>query len=217
MFNKRLDPTFQADHLFWFGDMNYRIDLDYKPGVKPKKLAVDSPEHLANFAKVAEMIENKQWGDLMEHDQLRLEMARGAVFNGFTEGAMAFSPTFKVKRETGLSPQENSVRESSKQFTFHSQQRIQSYCDRVLHHSLPTAAPRLTHKATVSVEDVFTSDHKPVRSEYSFFPQLPVSHKSSQSTNHQLIVSNMRCTGGDMEERDGVYLVFNSYPESELL
>jgi len=215
MFDKRLDLTAQCDHLFWFGDMNYRIDLDYQAGVKPIKFKTDSEEHISNFLKVTTLITEKKFDALMEKDQLRLEMKRGAIFSNFSEGPMRFAPTFKVRRERQLTADQETLRDAG-QLTFYTTQRIPSYCDRVIWKSMPGAKDRVLFKSVESVESLFTSDHKPVRAEFSFIPEQYVGKHSSQANNSQLIVADLRAIGGNMDEREGVYLQFASYPKGLL-
>jgi hypothetical protein len=58
------------------GDLNYRISL---------------PE-----AKTRLLVERRDWKTLLENDQLRAEVSRaGGAFRGWSEGDIAFSPTYK--------------------------------------------------------------------------------------------------------------------------
>ena len=58
------------------GDLNYRISL---------------PED-----KTRLLVERQDWKTLLENDQLRAEVCRGAgAFQGWSEGAITFSPTYK--------------------------------------------------------------------------------------------------------------------------
>lgn len=65
-------------HLFWMGDLNYRIDLERD--------------------KVLELVEKKDWESLREGDQLIKEMAAGRAFQGFEEGRTDFRPTYRYTR-----------------------------------------------------------------------------------------------------------------------
>ena len=85
----KTDVSMEVDHLFWFGDMNYRIDLDYRPGwrnataqlrsiahsccfsgVKPEKPIPDSDDFFEEFAMVNRKIKKAAWNDLLEYDQV---------------------------------------------------------------------------------------------------------------------------------------------------
>ena len=85
--------------------------------------------------------------NLMLADQLRASQAEGRVFTGFEEGEYDFLPTFKVARVVGYE---------------HKDQRIPSWCDRVLWKSMLPHWKRVVQKSLASVPAVSTSDHKPV-------------------------------------------------------
>ncbi|CAN6320767.1 unnamed protein product [Urochloa humidicola] len=64
------------DRVILLGDLNYRISL---------------PE-----AKTRLLVERRDWKTLLENDQLRAEVSRaGGAFRGWSEGDIAFSPTYK--------------------------------------------------------------------------------------------------------------------------
>ncbi|KAL6064788.1 inositol polyphosphate 5-phosphatase [Balamuthia mandrillaris] len=68
----------QFDHLFFVGDLNYRINLDRED--------------------VMRLIEDKDWQKLYEKDQLKEQRELGKVFNGFQEGDIVFPPTYRYTR-----------------------------------------------------------------------------------------------------------------------
>eukprot|EP01104_Vermistella_antarctica_P017880 TRINITY_DN6440_c1_g1_i1.p1 TRINITY_DN6440_c1_g1~~TRINITY_DN6440_c1_g1_i1.p1 ORF type:complete len:823 (+),score=144.59 TRINITY_DN6440_c1_g1_i1:161-2629(+) len=78
--SKKLDFTAQFNHMFWMGDLNYRIDL-------PRK-------------KVCELTAKSDWKTLNEHDQLNKERKAGRVFQGWEEGKVSFRPTYRYLRGT---------------------------------------------------------------------------------------------------------------------
>ncbi|XP_035223221.1 inositol polyphosphate 5-phosphatase OCRL-like [Stegodyphus dumicola] len=64
------------DHIYWMGDMNYRImDFDNE--------------------QVKNLIEKKCYSVLLEHDQLTIQNKLKKVFVGFNEGVIDFAPTYK--------------------------------------------------------------------------------------------------------------------------
>lgn len=77
---KNVDVTGLYDHVFWFGDLNYRIDLERDV--------------------VLGLVEEGNWDALLEADQLKAEMEAGRVFCGFEEPPIAFRPTYKYKPGT---------------------------------------------------------------------------------------------------------------------
>lgn len=101
------------------------------------------------------MVEARQFGELLACDQLRRSRAEGEAFAGFVEGEADFAPTFKVKREGG---------------SHYNQQRIPSYCDRVLWKSMPALRPSIRQTLLRSVPAVSTSDHKPVVAAFAIQP-----------------------------------------------
>lgn len=68
------------DHVIWFGDLNYRIDL---PNGQCRNL-----------------IENGAFDELAKKDQLKLEMRDKGAFLEFNEGAVKFYPTYKFDKGT---------------------------------------------------------------------------------------------------------------------
>lgn len=63
------------DYVFWFGDLNYRINLPNE--------------------EVKTLISRSAWSDLQCNDQLLVQRKADAVFKGFNEGPLCFAPTYK--------------------------------------------------------------------------------------------------------------------------
>ncbi|VDM33609.1 unnamed protein product, partial [Hydatigera taeniaeformis] len=63
------------DYVFWFGDLNYRIN---RPNEEVKALVARSA-----------------WSELHCSDQLLVQRKANAVFKGFSEGPLNFAPTYK--------------------------------------------------------------------------------------------------------------------------
>jgi len=80
--DSHFDVTNQFHHLFWFGDLNYRIDLE--------------------DAIVKDFIERKEYSKLYEEDQLQKEMKKSNVFSLFKESKPKFRPTFKYERNVRI-------------------------------------------------------------------------------------------------------------------
>lgn len=68
------------DHILWFGDLNYRIDL---PNIECRGL-----------------VDVGAWDELIREDQLCREMAHKGAFYGFLEGQIKFFPTYKFDKGT---------------------------------------------------------------------------------------------------------------------
>ena len=72
---------YEADHIFWIGDLNYRLNV-------------------TSMAEVHELIDDGRWRKLLTKDQLHIEKGRGHAFVGFVEGRIRFPPTYKYKTGT---------------------------------------------------------------------------------------------------------------------
>ena len=70
----------QYDVVLWMGDLNYRIN--------------------GNTAAVRFLIDKSMPEVLVANDQLNIQRAKGKVFRGFQEQAIAFAPTFKLRPRT---------------------------------------------------------------------------------------------------------------------
>lgn len=68
------------DHVIWFGDLNYRVNL---PSDECRRL-----------------IENGAFDEVMRQDQLSHEINAKGAFHGFREGAVKFYPTYKFDKGT---------------------------------------------------------------------------------------------------------------------
>lgn len=91
------------DQVFWFGDLNYRINM------------LDS--------EVRKLVAKKQWDELLNNDQLSKEL-RSGVFDGWKEGVINFPPTYKYGINSDVYVGEN-PREGEKK-------RSPAWCDRIL-------------------------------------------------------------------------------------
>lgn len=92
------------DQIFWFGDLNYRINM------------LDS--------EVRKLVAKKQWDELLNNDELIKEIQSGRVFANWKEGAINFAPTYKYEintdRYVGEIPREGEKKRSP------------AWCDRIL-------------------------------------------------------------------------------------
>lgn len=70
-----IDVTDKFDTTFWFGDLNFRLEVS--------RLHADW------------LVKHKEYEKALEFDQLRNAMREGKVFDGFIEGDIDFAPTFK--------------------------------------------------------------------------------------------------------------------------
>lgn len=158
------------DHVFWMGDLNYRLDLSR---VVPE--AADW-QHARKWKWARRRIAAGNYAELLKADELIGEMqGNNCVFGRFVEGPLEFMPTFKVHRHTedmltdaiaeatapGASPDAVSAA-SAAVMSMYQKERVPSYCDRVLWHSLPVHRKHAVLLEYRAVPSINTSDHKPV-------------------------------------------------------
>lgn len=145
---RQLDVVHFADHVIFMGDLNYRIDLSL----------IDRPADNkdTHIAAVRALANNKQYAALMSADELCRAQRDGHAFVGFTEGSYNFAPTYKTKRQVGMTYVQN---------------RTPSYTDRILWRSMPALKGRLVQESLTSVPSVSTSDHKPLVARFKASPR----------------------------------------------
>ncbi|GMH62302.1 hypothetical protein TL16_g03448 [Triparma laevis f. inornata] len=142
-----MDFLHQFDHVFWFGDLNYRVDMGSHGTEKEYKkvvgMALDEDERY----------------ELNDHDQLRKQMHSKTVLCDFEEGAIDFAPTYRMlKGKEGYSNKKH---------------QNPSYTDRVLWKSLPGAAPQLYQTLYSSAPTLNQSDHRPVLASFAMNAREP--------------------------------------------
>ncbi|POI29058.1 hypothetical protein CIB84_007193, partial [Bambusicola thoracicus] len=135
--DKRLsafDLTLRFTHLFWFGDLNYRLDMDVQD--------------------VLTHVTKKEFDILLAMDQLNLEREKNKVFLQFREGDISFPPTYRYERGS----RDNYMWQKFK--TTGMRINVPSWCDRILWKSLPET--HLVCSSYGCTDDIVTSDHSPV-------------------------------------------------------
>lgn len=73
-----MELTNQFEHIFFCGDLNYRIDMDR--------------DH------VLQLIQQSDYATLLEQDQLLNQKKLGNVFVGWKEAPITFPPTYRYNR-----------------------------------------------------------------------------------------------------------------------
>ncbi|CAL8344474.1 phosphatidylinositol 3,4,5-trisphosphate 5-phosphatase 1 isoform X3 [Gadus morhua] len=138
--DKKLNPfdiTHRFTHLFWLGDLNYRIDL---PSTEAEN--------------IVSKIKQQQYQELLGKDQLNMERDEGKVFLHFQEEEVTFPPTYRFERDTREKYAYTKAKATGTKYN------LPSWCDRVLRKSYP-----LVHVVSQSygcTTDIMTSDHSPV-------------------------------------------------------
>uniref|UniRef100_A0A8C4JZ92 phosphatidylinositol-3,4,5-trisphosphate 5-phosphatase n=4 Tax=Aves TaxID=8782 RepID=A0A8C4JZ92_DRONO len=105
------DISLRFTHLFWFGDLNYRLDMDI--------------QEILNY------ISRKEFEPLLKVDQLNLEKEKHKVFLRFGEEEITFPPTYRYERGS------RDTYVWHKQKPTGVRTNVPSWCDRILWKSYP--------------------------------------------------------------------------------
>uniref|UniRef100_A0A8C6NJ13 phosphatidylinositol-3,4,5-trisphosphate 5-phosphatase n=1 Tax=Nothobranchius furzeri TaxID=105023 RepID=A0A8C6NJ13_NOTFU len=128
------DISLRFTHLFWCGDLNYRLDLDVQ----------DILKHVSK----------REFEELMCADQLTRERHKRKAFFNFKEEKIAFPPTYRYERGS------RDCYLWQKYKTSGVRVNVPSWCDRILWKSYPET--HIICSAYGCTDDIFTSDHSPV-------------------------------------------------------
>ncbi|XP_041653088.1 inositol polyphosphate phosphatase-like 1b [Cheilinus undulatus] len=128
------DISLRFAHLFWCGDLNYRLDLDVQ----------DILKHVSK----------REFEELMCADQLTRERHKRKAFLNFKEEKIAFPPTYRYERGS------RDCYLWQKYKTSGVRVNVPSWCDRILWKSYPDT--HIICTAYGCTDDIFTSDHSPV-------------------------------------------------------
>lgn len=131
------------------------------------------------FERVVGLVKDEDWGQLLENDQLRREMAAQKVFSGFVEAPVGFPPTYRWNRDEVTFSNKN---EQSPSYTdrilyrFVGLELLPRTCDGVIplctfvmrfHRSLPGVQSSLSVTSSGSNNTLFGSDHRPVTAQFT--------------------------------------------------
>uniref|UniRef100_A0A8C3FC15 phosphatidylinositol-3,4,5-trisphosphate 5-phosphatase n=1 Tax=Chrysemys picta bellii TaxID=8478 RepID=A0A8C3FC15_CHRPI len=128
------DISLRFTHLFWFGDLNYRLDMDI--------------QEILNY------INRKEFEPLLKVDQLNLEKEKHKVFLRFGEEEITFPPTYRYERGS------RDTYVWHKQKPTGVRTNVPSWCDRILWKSYPET--HINCNSYGCTDDITTSDHSPV-------------------------------------------------------
>ncbi|XP_061300266.1 phosphatidylinositol 3,4,5-trisphosphate 5-phosphatase 2-like [Pezoporus flaviventris] len=128
------DISLRFTHLFWFGDLNYRLDMDI--------------QEILNY------IGRRELEPLLRVDQLNLEKEKHKVFLRFGEEEITFPPTYRYERGS------RDTYVWHKQKPTGVRTNVPSWCDRILWKSYPET--HINCNAYGCTDDIVTSDHSPV-------------------------------------------------------
>lgn len=128
------DISLRFTHLFWFGDLNYRLDMDI--------------QEILNY------INRKEFDPLLKVDQLNLEREKNKIFLRFAEEEISYPPTYRYERGS------RDTYVWQKQKATGMRTNVPSWCDRILWKSYPET--HIVCNSYGCTDDIVTSDHSPV-------------------------------------------------------
>ncbi|XP_042314085.1 LOW QUALITY PROTEIN: phosphatidylinositol 3,4,5-trisphosphate 5-phosphatase 2 [Sceloporus undulatus] len=128
------DISLRFTHLFWFGDLNYRLDMDV--------------QEILNY------INRKEFEPLLKVDQLNLEKEKHKIFLRFSEEEITFPPTYRYERGS------RDTYVWHKQKPTGVRTNVPSWCDRILWKSYPET--HINSNSYGCTDDIVSSDHSPV-------------------------------------------------------
>lgn len=164
--------TCQFTHVIWVGDLNYRID-QFHP------------------AEAVNLINASEWSSLYEHDQLNKERSQGNVFYEFNEGEITFPPTYKHPEGIEGMPERDGRRPYKTELKG-GKLRCPSWTDRIQWKSAPNAKLELLTDSYKSCPELYTSDHSPVRAQFSCNLILPYKQRPCVEGSIQIEISNLK-------------------------
>ncbi|CAG8590173.1 15091_t:CDS:1 [Acaulospora morrowiae] len=184
---------YDSDFLFFFGDLNYRIELgESQSSQTPGNILDDSNNnssprstHQLTIGKLLNLLHDHQHHRVRSYDQLTKEVNSGKVLNGFEEGELNFLPTYKFHKGS--------------EHEFDVSIRTPGWCDRIFYFwhkegyndhvgvNTKREEPPIKLNQYVSHPSYILSDHKPVSAFFTIPTLSPVSSTTfSSSPQNQL-------------------------------
>ncbi|XP_041862783.1 phosphatidylinositol 3,4,5-trisphosphate 5-phosphatase 1 isoform X2 [Melanotaenia boesemani] len=169
--DKKLNPfdiTHRFTHLFWLGDLNYRVEF---------------PSSEAEY--IVTKIKQQQYQELLSKDQLSMERKDGKVFLHFDEEEITFAPTYRFERDTREKYAYTKAKATGTKYN------LPSWCDRVLRKSYPLV--HVVCQAYGCTNDIMTSDHSPVFATFEVGVASQFVSKQDPNTASQGGIQIMNC------------------------
>ncbi|KAJ8279444.1 hypothetical protein COCON_G00065100 [Conger conger] len=169
--DKKLNPfdiTHRFTHLFWLGDLNYRVEL---PSTEAENIVAK--------------IKSQQYPELLSRDQLTMERGDEKVFLHYEEEEITFPPTYRFERDTREKYAYTKAKATGTKYN------LPSWCDRVLRKSYP-----LVHVVCQSygcTNDIMTSDHSPVFATFEVGVTSQFVSKNDPNSVSQGAIQFMNC------------------------
>lgn len=169
--DKKLNPfdiTNRFTHLFWLGDLNYRVEF---------------PSTEAEY--IVAKIKQQQYQELLSKDQLSMERNDEKVFLHFDEEEITFAPTYRFERDTREKYAYTKAKATGTKYN------LPSWCDRVLWKSYPLV--HVVCQAYGCTNDIMTSDHSPVFASFEVGVASQFVSKQDPSSAPQGGIQIMNC------------------------
>uniref|UniRef100_A0A673IKA9 phosphatidylinositol-3,4,5-trisphosphate 5-phosphatase n=1 Tax=Sinocyclocheilus rhinocerous TaxID=307959 RepID=A0A673IKA9_9TELE len=169
--DKKLNPfdiTHRFTHLFWLGDLNYRVDL---PAQEAENIVMK--------------IKLQQYQDLLARDQLNIEKEEEKVFLDYEEEEITFAPTYRFERDTRERYAYTKAKATGTKYN------LPSWCDRVLRKSYPMA--HVVCNSYGCTNDIMTSDHSPVFATFDVGVTSQFVSKNDLSKDAEGAIKIMNC------------------------
>ncbi|XP_057853523.2 uncharacterized protein LOC131063643 isoform X2 [Cryptomeria japonica] len=186
-----MDLLNQFHHVFWMGDLNYRLDFT-KIQENPM-----TPERHFWHAQVKQILDGN-FKQLLQYDELLREKSASRVLHGFMEGDIKFPPTFKMQKESS---------------NLYCHKRMPAWCDRVLWRTLEGCDAKIltyTHCPTI-----LTSDHKPVSATFALtthsLPPSIFGNTTDDNTRWHIRFASLRASNlraSDVNGSSDPYILF---------
>ena len=125
------------DTIFWFGDLNYRLDN-------------------LSLIKTFRLINEQNYGELLKYDQLSLVKKEKKIFENYQEGQINFRPSYKYVTKSDLYEKQLTITSLDQEENF-GKVKLPSWTDRVLYKSQKCSLVQYSCINTITI-----SDHKPV-------------------------------------------------------
>ncbi|XP_033104067.1 phosphatidylinositol 3,4,5-trisphosphate 5-phosphatase 1-like isoform X2 [Anneissia japonica] len=133
------DLNTRFHHVFWFGDLNYRLDRDVQ--------------------EILVQIKSKNYQTLLSYDQLKEEREKLNVFIDFEEEEITFPPTYRYEIGNRKTYAYKKIKKTGVRIN------QPSWCDRVLWKSYPDT--HINNTSYGCTTDIVSSDHSPVFASFS--------------------------------------------------
>ncbi|XP_072540217.1 phosphatidylinositol 3,4,5-trisphosphate 5-phosphatase 1 [Salminus brasiliensis] len=169
--DKKVNPfdiAHRFTHLFWLGDLNYRVDL---PTMEAENIVTK--------------IKQQQYQELLNKDQLNMEKGSGNIFLEYEEEEITFPPTYRFERDTRDKYAYTKAKATGTKYN------LPSWCDRVLRKSYPMV--HVTCHSYGCTNDIMTSDHSPVFATFDVGVTSQFVSKNDPTKESQGAIKFMNC------------------------